>query len=173
MTTISFLLKNTRQEYIMKNIKKYILSITMTFSIILSSTAFFAMPVQAATVSKKVYLGKYTLTAYCNCKKCCGKYANKRTASGTKPKQGRTIAVDKKKIKLGTKINFNGNTYTAEDTGSAIKGNRIDVYFNSHKKALKFGKKKNVKVYKVTKTKSLPAAKPTSTEEITTDNTTL
>jgi 3D (Asp-Asp-Asp) domain-containing protein len=43
-------------------------------------------------------------------------------------------------IPLGTEIIINGNTYVAEDTGSAIKGNRIDIYFDSHSEALKFGR---------------------------------
>lgn len=83
--------------------------------------------------------GKFKLTAYCNCKKCCGKWAGGPTASGKMPKQGRTIAVDPKVIPLGSKVIINGKTYIAEDTGSAIKGNRIDVYFDSHSEALKFG----------------------------------
>ena len=36
-------------------------------------------------------------------------------------------------------------TFTAEDTGSAIKGNIIDIYFDSHDEALKFGRK-NIKI---------------------------
>ena len=32
--------------------------------------------------------------------------------------------------------------YTAEDTGGAIKGNRIDIYFESHTEALYFGRQK-------------------------------
>ncbi|MDO4170701.1 MAG: 3D domain-containing protein [Lachnospiraceae bacterium] len=135
----------------MKHIQKKCLLVLLMLSIVLGGSILPAKDTQAAT--KKVYLGKYTLTAYCPCKKCSGKFG-KKTASGTKPKQGRTIAVDRKKIKLGTKIHINGTTYTAEDTGGAIKGNRIDIYFNSHKKALKFGKKKKVKVYKVVKTSS-------------------
>jgi 3D (Asp-Asp-Asp) domain-containing protein len=133
----------------MNLIKKQFVIITLTLAMVFGGATL--QTAQAATSTEKVYLGKYTLTAYCNCKKCCGKYAGGKTASGTTPKQGRTIAVDKKQIKLGTKVNFNGNTYTAEDTGSAIKGNRIDVFYSSHKSALKFGKKKNVKVYKVVK----------------------
>jgi 3D (Asp-Asp-Asp) domain-containing protein len=31
--------------------------------------------------------------------------------------------------------------YLAEDTGNAIKGNRVDVYFNSVHVANKFGRK--------------------------------
>ena len=99
--------------------------------------------------SKKVqYLGKYKLTAYCGCKKCSGKWGT-RTASGKKAKQGRTIAVDRKKIKLGTKVKINGKTYVAEDVGGGVKGKHIDVFFKSHKQTKKFGKKTGVKVYKV------------------------
>lgn len=87
----------------------------------------------------ETYLGKFKLTAYCNCKKCCGKWSGGPTASGKMPKAGRTIAVDPKIIPLGTKVVINGKTYTAEDTGSAIKNKRIDVYFDSHQAALNFG----------------------------------
>ena len=84
-------------------------------------------------------LGQFRLTAYCNCSKCCGKWAGGPTASGTMPKEGRTIAVDKRVIPLGTEVVINGHTYIAEDTGSAIKGNRIDMYYNSHSEALDYG----------------------------------
>ena len=83
-------------------------------------------------------LGTFKLTAYCACSKCCGK-SDGITASGTKAKQGRTIAVDPKQIPYGTKVVINGHTYTAEDCGGGIGKNRIDVFFNSHKEALKFG----------------------------------
>lgn len=89
--------------------------------------------------SNLVYLGRFKLTAYCNCSRCCGKWAGGATASGVMPKAGRTIAVDPRVIPLGTKVVINGHTYVAEDTGSAIKGNKIDVYFNSHQAALNFG----------------------------------
>lgn len=92
-----------------------------------------------AKESSKKSLGTYKLTAYCNCSKCCGKWAGGKTASGTTPRAGRTIAVDTRVIPFGTKVIINGNTYIAEDTGSAIKGNKIDIYFDSHKAALNFG----------------------------------
>lgn len=94
------------------------------------------------------YLGKYKLTAYCGCRKCSGKWGA-RTASGKKAKQGRTIAVDKRKIKLGSKVQINGKTYVAEDVGGGVKGKHIDVFFKSHKQTKRFGKKTGVKVYKV------------------------
>lgn len=83
-------------------------------------------------------LGRFKLTAYCACSKCCGK-SDGITASGTKAKQGRTIAVDPKQIPYGTKVVINGHTYVAEDCGGSIKQNRIDVFFDSHKEALNFG----------------------------------
>ena len=83
-------------------------------------------------------LGTFKLTAYCACSKCCGK-SDGITASGTKAKQGRTIAVDPKQIPYGTKVIINGHTYVAEDCGGGIGKNRIDVFFDNHKEALNFG----------------------------------
>ena len=95
-------------------------------------------PTSSGTGTGKL-LGRFKLTAYCNCSKCCGKWAGGPTASGVMPKAGRTIAVDPKVIPLGSKVKINGHTYVAEDTGGAIKGNRIDVYHSSHSAALDFG----------------------------------
>ena len=81
-------------------------------------------------------------TAYCPCSKCCGKWADGITYTGTKATQGRTIAVDPKVIPLGTKVLIDGQIYIAEDIGGGIKGNRIDVFFDCHNEALKWGVKK-------------------------------
>ena len=103
-------------------------------------------------------LGTYTLTAYCNCAKCCGSYAGGKTASGTTPKAGRTIAVDPKIIPYGTEIYINHHKYIAEDCGGAIKGNHIDIYFNNHSECLEFGKQE-AEVYKRKKKKLLTRIK--------------
>lgn len=84
-----------------------------------------------------ISLGVYKITAYCGCAKCCGK-TDGITASGTHVTAGRTIAAPPE-IPFGTKISINGHTYTVEDRGGAIKGNRIDIYFESHQEALDFG----------------------------------
>lgn len=88
-------------------------------------------------------LGEFRLTAYCACRKCCGKdpgdFGYGVTASGAVVEAGRTIAVDSSVIPLGSEIVIDGHTYIAEDTGSAIKGNRIDIYFDTHQEALNFG----------------------------------
>lgn len=90
-------------------------------------------------------VGYFKLTAYCGCSKCCGKSTG-ITASGTKATAGRTIAASSQ-YSFGTKLVINGHTYTVEDRGGAIKGNKIDIYFNSHSEALAFGVKNNVPVY--------------------------
>ena len=86
-----------------------------------------------------VSLGEFCLTAYCACTQCCGAYATGTTASGTTATANRTIAVDTSVIPFGTEVVINGNTYIAEDTGGAIDGNRIDIFFDSHQDALNFG----------------------------------
>ena len=81
----------------------------------------------------------YKVTAYCSCSKCCGKTTG-RTASGTKATAGRTAAAPAK-FAFGTKLNIGGKIYTVGDRGGAIKGNRIDIYVNSHSAALQWGVK--------------------------------
>lgn len=98
-----------------------------------------------------VCLGDYVLTAYCACPICCGAYSNMEnptTASGTRATAGRTIAADTSVLPFGTKVMINGQIYTVEDTGGAIVGNRIDIFFNSHQDALEFGRRVAT-VYKV------------------------
>ncbi len=82
-------------------------------------------------------LGNFKLTAYCGCRKCNGRWTGYPTASGTDYVQGRTIAVDKRVIPLGTWVYINipnegWQKFRAEDTGGAIKKNRIDVYVDGH-----------------------------------------
>lgn len=58
----------------------------------------------------------------------------------------KVIAVDPQVIKLGTKVYVEGYGYAvAGDTGSAIKGNKIDVFFPAKSDAFKWGRK-NVKI---------------------------
>jgi len=61
------------------------------------------------------------------------------TKSGTMVRPG-VVAVDPEVIPLGTEIIIEGlGVFIAEDTGGAIKGNRLDIYFESRKEALEFG----------------------------------
>ena len=95
-----------------------------------------------------VSLGTYKITAYCGCAKCCGK-TDGITASGTHVTAGRTIDAPPE-IPFGTKLMINGHIYTVEDRGGAIKGKRIDIYFESHEEAERFGVQ-YIEVFKVIK----------------------
>lgn len=70
------------------------------------------------------------------------------TSSGSKVKEGRTIAVDPKVIPIDSTVYIEDvGLRRAEDTGSAIKGARIDVFIEDLEEALEFGVKKDKKVY--------------------------
>lgn len=103
--------------------------------------------------AEPIPIGEFTLTAYCPCVKCCeiwsaehpsniGTGFVQKTASGTIPTAGRTIAADTSVIPFDTIVLINGSEYTVEDRGGAIKGNRIDIFFNTHSEALQFGRQK-------------------------------
>lgn len=65
-----------------------------------------------------------------------------RTASGTRVTEGRTIAVDPSVIPIGWWVYIEGLGFRrAEDTGGAIKGNKVDVYYDSLSHARNFGRK--------------------------------
>ncbi|HMP91174.1 MAG TPA: 3D domain-containing protein [Kiritimatiellia bacterium] len=106
-------------------------------------------------------------TAYCPCGTCCGwkrnwygkpviAYGPNRgqpkavgiTASGTRARPG-TIAADTTIFPFGTVMYIPGYGYgVVEDRGGAIKGYHIDLYYNSHKTALQWGREiKEVKVW--------------------------
>lgn len=69
------------------------------------------------------------------------------TYTGTRVEEGRTVAVDPTVIPFGWWIYIDGYGFRrAEDKGSAIKGNKVDIYFDSYEEAVTFGRKKG-KVY--------------------------
>lgn len=88
-----------------------------------------------------------TVTAYCPCEKCCGKYGwGYRTASGYKIKKGDRFVAAPKGVAFGTGMRVpgynGGKVVRVEDRGGAIKGSRLDVYFDTHKAALAWGVQK-------------------------------
>lgn len=88
------------------------------------------------------------VTAYCACKKCCGPKAQGITASGKRVNynNGLFVAADKNVFDFHTKLKIpgyaNGRPVPVLDRGGAIKGNKLDVFFASHKEALKWGRQK-------------------------------
>ncbi|WP_258525816.1 3D domain-containing protein [Paenibacillus sp. YN15] len=93
-----------------------------------------------------------TLTAYTAGVESTGKTPSHPeygiTFSGVRAEEGRTVAVDPKVIPLGSTVYIEGvGIRKAEDTGSAIKGSKIDVFMNDVSEARTFGVKRNVKVF--------------------------
>jgi len=73
-------------------------------------------------------------------------HTGNRTCTGTVPKVG-TVAVDPQVIPLKSRLYVEGYGFgVAEDTGSAIKGNAIDVFLETEAEARRWGRR-TVKVY--------------------------
>lgn len=144
-----FQIKTTTENKINKNLE---ISEKLQKSIVIEAEAeeissdFEKLTTIEAEESELTSLGSFTVTAYCCCKKCCGKDitdpAYGITKSGKKATEGRTIAVDPSVIPLGSTVYLNGTSYIAEDTGSAIKGKKIDLFINDHQRAKVFGVQK-------------------------------
>ena len=98
-------------------------------------------------------IAQFTVTHYCGCVTCCGGWSSGSEsdavgAAGTKLTPYYSVAVDTSVIPLGTILHdADGNEYKAEDTGSAIKGYRIDLFIGNHAEADELGIKRNVTLY--------------------------
>ena len=106
------------------------------------------------TAPELTYIGRGYITAYCNCSKCCT-YANQATASGIYPHYEKdpweptTVAIDPRYFRFGDLFQIDGKLYTAEDTGSAVKGYHWDVFKSDHSEVQSFDSH-YTSVYKVT-----------------------
>lgn len=92
------------------------------------------------------YIGQeFTVTYYCGCSICCGKWSSGSESEaygckGDKLVPYYSIAADPDVIPYGTIVNDqDGNEYKVVDTGSAIKGNKIDLFVGDHDKANELG----------------------------------
>lgn len=89
--------------------------------------------------SKGTYLGRFKITHYCSCEKCCGPWGG-NTAWAGKLNPGVSIAVDPTVIPKLSWVYIDGyGMRRAEDCGGAIKGNRIDMAVSSHEEAIRLG----------------------------------
>lgn len=74
--------------------------------------------------------GRWEVTVYRCHKAPC------RTATGTVPRWG-TVAVDPAMIPLGSLVRIEGlGEFRAEDTGAAVKGRVVDVYWDAPRELL-------------------------------------
>ena len=113
-----------------------------------------AAPAGAKTLPDKDFeykdVKKMNASAYTNSYRSTGKRPGDRgygiTASGMKAQVG-VVAVDPKVIPLHTELYIEGYGFAvAGDTGSAIKGNKIDLFFDTEKECFDFGRR-DVTVY--------------------------
>lgn len=106
------------------------------------SLCFIPLQVFGTTIScyERIPMGRFRLTAYCPCCDCSDDYYIK-TATGTTAKQGRTIAVDPDVIPYGSQVLIGDTVYIAEDCGSRVVGDVIDIYFDDHSDVEEFGVK--------------------------------
>lgn len=105
---------------------------------------------KASMLDNAQRLGEAKITFYCVCEKCCGKTPDHPaygiTASGRTAVPGASVAVDPSLIPLGSEVLIDYgdgviHTYSADDTGGAVKGNHIDVCSTDHQTALTLGVK--------------------------------
>ena len=87
------------------------------------------------------YLGEFQVTGFCSCTICCGEKEERLTKSETVPRASHTVAADPSVIPLGTRIVIDDVVYTVEDTGKAVEGMRLDIFFDSHEEAVRYGRK--------------------------------
>lgn len=111
---------------------------------------------------------RLVVTGYCPCGECCGwrrnwlwrpvyasgplKGQRKEvgvTASGRRARPG-TVAADARLFPFGTIVEVPGYGFgRIEDRGGDITGNRLDLFFTSHREALEWGRRAlNVKVWR-------------------------
>lgn len=85
------------------------------------------------------------VTGYCSCAKCCGKYADGVTASNHRIQKGDVFVAADKFYRFGTDMIIpgynNAKPVEVRDRGRAIKGNKLDLYFDTHSRAQKWGVK--------------------------------
>ena len=84
------------------------------------------------------YLGNFYATAYCG-ENSAGEPISRMTYSGKDAVAKHTISADLDLYPLGTKLLIDGIVYTVEDCGGSIKGNKLDIFFDTYREAMDFG----------------------------------
>ena len=84
------------------------------------------------------YLGNFYATAYCG-ENSAGEPISRMTYSGKDAVAKHTISADLDLYPLGTKLLIGDIVYTVEDCGGSIKGNKLDIFFDTYREAMDFG----------------------------------
>ena len=146
----------------LKRWKVYLIGAGVLYLLVLTRSHLIAPPMRKADAVIEM-----KTTGYCSCSACCswkfnwlgmpvyasGPLKGKfkiigQTASGKIARPG-TVAVDPKLFPMGTKFYIPGYGWAvARDTGGAINGNHLDLFFWQHRSAKNWGVQiKQVKVW--------------------------
>jgi uncharacterized protein YabE (DUF348 family) len=123
--------RNLLSEKLVKNKSDKVMAV--------GTKSFVAQVSRGEAGGREFYVSSTAYTAGCNgCSGITATGINLKTNPGSK-----LIAVDPRVIPLGSKVYVDGYGYAiAGDTGGAIKGNRIDVFFPSKSDAYRWGVRK-------------------------------
>lgn len=102
---------------------------------------------EAADTNGMRSLGVFRTTGYCPCHQCSEGWG-RHTSTGAIAQSNHTIAVDPRVIPYGSKVMVNGVVYTAEDRGGGVRGNHIDIFFDTHAQTRQHGNQ-NLEVFLV------------------------
>jgi len=98
---------------------------------------------QAMTTQQETF--DAVVSAYCPCEKCCPGTSDNITANGHRIKPGEKFVAADRRYAFGTMMTIpgynEGRPVPVLDRGGAINGNKIDLYFDTHKAALEWGVK--------------------------------
>jgi len=115
--------------------KLYLLIIAILVIIIV------ALPLRKDDTQATEGLIDMEVTAYCPCEICCGEFADGITASGIPIGRGTKLVAAPPEYPFGTRMKIPGyGLVPVLDRGGAIKGNKLDVLFQSHQEALEWGR---------------------------------
>ncbi len=85
------------------------------------------------------------VTAYCPCPKCCGRFSDGKTACNHRIRWGDRFVAADKYYGFGTEMIIpgynNGRPVKVLDRGKDIKGHRLDLFYNTHYTASRYGTK--------------------------------
>ena len=90
-----------------------------------------------------INMGEFRLTAYCPCKSCSDNWGRK-TKSGKMATPNHTVAADLTVMNIGDKITINGEEYVVEDCGAHVKGDHLDIFFDTHEEVEAFNDGKGI-----------------------------
>lgn len=88
-------------------------------------------------------MGLFKLSAYCPCKSCSDNWG-RQTKSGKMATPNHTVAADLSVMNIGDKVTINGEEYVVEDCGAHVKGDHLDIFFDTHEEVDAFNDGKGI-----------------------------